>query len=214
VDEEVREPFRPARRRAWVAAGLLAAGVVSAGTVSARNTEAADDRIVTAAGRGVSGVEVPSALAEVPSTTTTLPPAPAPTIAAAKPTTTAPPTTQAPRTTTTKAPIPATTATTAAPAPAGTTLTLVNEHPLAVTVTVNGKTFQLAPGQQVGPAAITRVPSGNDTVEAALVQEPSCGTGDADRYFPTAGSYRMTITAGPGLCQPGMPGPVVKVARA
>jgi hypothetical protein len=213
VDEELREPVRPARWLAWAVAGLLTAGVVSAGTVSDAN-DAADQRIVTAAGGRTGGVELPPVVADPgPATTAPAPPPPTTTTAAPEPTTTTvPPTTQAPRTTTTRTPAPATTTpTTPAPAPAGTTLTVVNEHPFAVSVTVNGKSFQVASGQQVGPAAITRSPSGNDVVEVTLVQEPTCGTGDADRYFPAAGSYRMTITASPGLCQPGMPGPTVKV---
>ena len=91
---------------------------------------------------------------------------------------------------------------------------MVNEHPLAVVVKVNGKTFQVAPGQQAGPTAITRSPGGNDVVEAALEQEPACGIGDADRYFPSAGSYRMTISASPGLGPSGVPWPAVKVTPA
>ena len=211
MDEDVREPFRPIRLLAWVTAGLLLAGGVSLGTVSAGNDDAADARIVTAAGENASGIEVPTTVVDIPSTTTLAPPPPPPTTAL---TTTAPPTTQPPRTTTTKAPAPPTTVTTAAPAPAGTTLTVVNEHPMAVIVTVNGKTVQVAPGQQSGPVAVSRSASGNDVVEVKLVQEPSCGTGDADRYFPTAGSYRMTVSASPGLCQPGMPGASVKVTTA
>ena len=218
MDEEVREPFWPARLLAWVTAGLLVAGGVSAGTVSARNNDAADERIVTAAGENASGIEVPTTVTDIPSTTMLAPPPPLPTptttTAASVPATTAPPTTQPPRPTTTKAPAPATTATTVAPAPAGTTLTLVNEHPFAVIVTVNGKTLQVAPGQQAGPVAVSRSASGNDVVEVKLAQEPTCGTGDADRYFPAPGSYRMTISASPGLCQPGMPGPTVKVTPA
>ena len=51
-------------------------------------------------------------------------------------------------------------------------------------------------------------------VEVALVQEPSCGTGDAGGYFPKPGDYTLTVVAGQGLCQPGMPGPQVKVTPA
>ena len=62
--------------------------------------------------------------------------------------------------------------------------------------------------------AITRYDHGNDIVEATLVREPSCGTGDADSYFPKPGSYKLTVVASQGLCQPGMPGPQVKVTPA
>ena len=207
MDEELREPVRPARWLAWVVAGLLTAGVISAGTVSGEK-DAADRRIVTAAGGRTGGVELPPVVAD-PEPTTTLP-APPPsttTTAAPKPTAT---TTQPPRTTTTKAPTPSTTA----PAPAGTTLTVVNEHSFAVVAKVNGKTFQVAPGQQSGPTAITRSTSGNDVVEVTLAQEPMCGTGDADSYFPAAGAYRMTVSASPGLCESGVPGPKVVVTPA
>jgi hypothetical protein len=93
-------------------------------------------------------------------------------------------------------------------------LTVVNQHPSAVKLTVNGRTFTLGPGERAGPVAITMAANGNDIVEVALVQEPSCGSGDADSYFPKPGSYTMTVVAGPGLCQPGMPGPSVKVTPA
>jgi hypothetical protein len=122
----------------------------------------------------------------------------------------APPTTTAPRPTTTTTKAPATTTT----KPAGVRLTVVNQHPSAVKVTVNGRTFTLAPGEAAGPVSVTTPAHGNDVVEVALVQEPSCGTGDADRYFPKPGGYTMTVVAGPGLCQPGMPGPMVKVTPA
>lgn len=209
MDEDVREPVRPTRWLAWAVAGLLAVGVVSVGTVSAGNGEAAEQRIVTAAGENVSGVDVPTTTATVVQPTTTEPPSTTTTAFDVKPTTTQPP-----RTTTTRAPAPSTTTTTKALAPAGTTLTVVNEHPFAVAVTVNGKTVQVASGQQSPPTAITRSASGNDVVEVTLVQQPSCGTGDADRYFPSPGAYRMTVSASPGLCQPGMPGPTVSVTAA
>ena len=79
---------------------------------------------------------------------------------------------------------------------------------------MNGRTVTLAPGERSGPAATITAAHGNDIVEVTLVQEPSCGVGDADRYFPSPGNYTMTISASPGLCQPGMPGPVIKVTPA
>ena len=207
MDDERHEPVKATRLLGGLAAGLLVAGAVSAGAVGAGD-DSPDRRVVTAAGAGVSGVDAPTTTAEpVPPPTTAAPvvssttPAPAPTTtsttAPARPTTT---TTKAPATTTTKA--------------AGVMLTVVNQHPSAVKVTVNGRVFTLAAGQRSGPVAIARADHGNDVVEATLVQEPSCGTGDADSYFPKPGNYTMTVVAGPGLCQPGMPGPVVKVTPA
>jgi hypothetical protein len=120
------------------------------------------------------------------------------------------PRTTAPRPTTNPTKAPATTITKAA----AVRLTVVNQHPSAVKLTVNGRTFTLAPGERAGPVAITMAANGNDVVEVALVQEPSCGSGDADSYFPKPGSYTLTVVAGPGLCQPGVAGPGVKVTPA
>lgn len=207
MDDGLHEPVKMTRLLGWLTAGLLVAGAVSAGAVGANN-DAADRRVVTAAGAGLDGVDAP---------TTTTEPVPPPTTApvvstttAPAPTTTAAPPTTAPRPTTTKPKAPATTTTKAA----GVSLTVVNQHPFAVKLTVNGRAFTLAPGQQSGPVAITMAAGGNDVVEVTLVQEPSCGTGDAGGYFPKPGNYTLTVTASPGLCQPGMPGPVIKVTPA
>jgi hypothetical protein len=204
VDEELNQPIRATRLLAWATAGLLAFGAVSAGVVAGRD-EGTGGRVVSAAGGEVDGVDAPTTTTAVlpppttimASTTTTLPPTTAPTTTAPRPTTT---TTKAPATTTTKT--------------AGVMLTVINQHPSAVKLTVNGRAFTLAPGEQSGPVAITRAANGNDIVEVFLVKEPSCGSGDADGYFPRPGNYTMTVVAGPGLCQPGMPGPGVKVTPA
>ena len=201
MDNELQEPLRRTRLLAWLAAGLLAAGVVSVGVVNADN-EAAERRLVSAAGQGADGVELPTTVAEyvppppppppsVPPTTT----APAPTTTAAPaPRPTLPPTTQAPRPTSTTTARPApTTPTTAAAAPAGVMLSVLNGHPMAVVVKVNDQTFTLAPNQRVGPVAVNRYAHGNDIVEVSLSQHPECGTGDADVYFPTPGNYELTV---------------------
>jgi hypothetical protein len=210
VDEELHGPVNATRLLAWLTAGLLVAGAVSAGAVSRDNT-AQDRRIVTAAGADLTGVDAPTTTAAFVPPPTTAAPAVSPTTSAPPPATTAvPPTTKASRPTTTTTKAPATTTTTAT----GVRLTVVNQHPSAVKVTVNGRIFTLAPGDQAGPVVISMAADGNDVVEVTLVQAPSCGTGDADSYFPKPGNYTMTVVAGPGLCQPGMPGPVVKVTRA
>ena len=205
VDEEVDQPVRATRLLAWLIAGLVVAGAVSASA-----TDGADDRrTVSAAGAGFGGVDAPTTTAVVLPPPTTAAPITAPPTTALPPATTAPATT-APRPTTTTTRAPATTTTKAT----GVRLTVVNQHPSAVKLTVNGRTFTLANGERSGPVAITMGANGNDVVEVVLVQEPSCGTGDADTYFPRPGNYTMTVVAGPGLCQPGMPGPVVKVTPA
>lgn len=209
MDEGLHEPVKATRLLAWLAAGLLVAGAVSAGAVSGKN--AAEDRIVSAAGAGVAGVDAPTTTAQVVPLPTTAAAVVAATSTTLTPTTTAaPPTTKAPRPTTTTTKAPATTTTKAT----GVRLTVVNQHPSAVKLTANGRTLTLAPGERSGPVSIAMGANGNDIVEVFLVQEPSCGTGDADTYFPKPGSYTMTVSAGPGLCQPGMPGPVVKVTPA
>ena len=210
MDEGLHEPVKATRLLAWLAAGLLVAGAVSAGAVGGSNA-AEDRRIVSAAGAGLAGVDAPTTTVEVvPPPTTAAPVVSSTTTAPAPATTVAPPTTKAARPTTTTTKGPATTTTKAT----GVRLTLVNHHPSAVKVTVNGRTFTLAPGEMSGPVGITTESHGNDVVEVTLVSAPSCGTGDADSYFPKPGSYTLTIVASPGLCQPGMPGPVVKVTPA
>ena len=215
MDDELQQPLEKTRLVAWLAAGLLAAGVVSAGMVNAEH-DAAERRVVTAAGQGADGVELPTTVAEfVPP----VPPPPSvpPTTTVAAPTTTAapasgatvPPTPQARRATTTTTVRPApTTPTTAAAAPAGVMLTVQNRHPMAVVLKVNDRTFTLAPNQRVGPVSVNRYAHGNDIVEVNVSQHPECGTGDADDYFPTPGNYELTVApplAGSG-CASGVPG--------
>ena len=209
MDEAKQEPVKATRLLAWLTAGLLVAGAVSAGAVRA-GSEDADRRIVTAAGAGLGGVEAVTTTTEFVPPPTTAAVAPPTTTAPAPTTTAAPPTTKAPRPTTTTTKAPATTTTKVT----GVRLTVVNQHPLPVKLSVNGRSFTLAAGEKAGPAAITMAPGGNDVVEVTLVQEPSCGTGDAGGYFPTPGDYTLTVAASPGLCQPGMPGPTVKVTPA
>ena len=214
MDDELQEPLKKTRLVAWLTAGLLAAGMVSVGVVKADN-DAAEQRVVTAAGQGADGVELPTTVATfvppvppptVPPTTTAVAPT---TTAAPAPRPTAPPTTQAPRATTTTAPRAASTTTTAvAAAPAGVMLTVVNGHPMAVTVKVNDRTFTLAPNGRVGPVSLNRYAHGNDIVEVSVTQQPDCGTGDAGTWFATPGSYELTV-APPlvaGGCAGGMAG--------
>lgn len=216
MDEDRHEPLKTTRLLAWLAAGLLAAGVVTVGLATDRN-EAENGRVVAAGQSADAFAPLPPA-AEPPPPTVAAPT----TIAASKPTPTAPPTTQPTRTTTTKPAVTLTSTTTAvasAPsAPAGpvfsVTVNVVNEHPQAMHIRVNGKTFTLSPGQQSGPVMIVRYDHGNDIVEASTVQEPTCGMGDADGYFPTPGSYRLAVVAGRGLCPNGVPGPLVTVTPA
>jgi hypothetical protein len=205
---------------------MLAAGVVSVGAVNAENE--AEERRVVAAGRAADGVELPAPVGQFGPPVTPplfLPPPttdPAPTTTApARPTSTAQATTQPTRTTTTKPAPTATTVATAVTTPptpaaqsASATVNVVNEHPQAVSVKVNGRAFTLGPGQQSGPLTIARSDHGNDTVEVSLVADSSCGMGDADGYFSRGGSYRMAVVAGRSVCQGGVAGPDVRVTPA
>ncbi|HWC12213.1 MAG TPA: hypothetical protein VG455_13445, partial [Acidimicrobiales bacterium] len=93
-------------------------------------------------------------------------------------------------------------------------VTLANNHSGAVTVRLNGQSFQLAPGQIVGPVAITPAPSGNDEVSVSMADEYDCGLGDAMDYFPSGATVRFTVTTSRGLCRSGQPGPDFAVSRA
>jgi hypothetical protein len=225
VDEEVREGFQPARWLAWATAGLLVAGVVSVGAVSGGERNDAR-QIVSAAGTGADGVETPppppplELVPPPPPPPTTAAPLVAPSSVVAPPPTvpvTAPPTSQAVRATTTTtrpAAAPSATVTTAAPATRGkATVVVVNQHPEPVVATVNGHVVQVASGQQSAPVEMTLASHGNDTVSVALASDPTCGMGDAGPYFPAGGRYRLTVTAGQGMCR-NAPGPQVEVASA
>jgi hypothetical protein len=214
VEEDAKGSGLTARWLAWATAGLLMAGLVSAGTVAARNA-GTGDRIVSAAGTGADGVESPPPPAPtVPPSTTAPSTSVAPTTSVPM-TSTAPPTTQRPRpTTTTSTTVKATTSTTGASSAAGrATVTVVNQAADAFVITLNGRTFQLAPGQQAGPVEIDLYAHGNDIVEIRAVADPSCGMGDADNYFDAGGHYRVAIVPSQGMCG-SMPGPQLKVTPA
>lgn len=198
MDEEVREPVKAARLAAWAVAAVLITAVISVAAFAARD-ETSDGRVVTAAGQNADGVVVPTTHAEpVPTTVpTTLPT----TTVAPSTTATTAPTTRPPRTnTTTRAPVAPTTSTTANAS--GINVTMVNSSPYAVTLTLNGKTYKLAPGQLLGPVATTHDQNGYDSIGLTLDAVPTCGMGDADLYFPKPGSYRLTVETSPGSCIP------------
>lgn len=195
MDDGLQEPVKATRLLAWATAGLLVAGAVSAGVIGG-NDAGAGGRAVSAAGVDAAGVETPATVITVPATTVapTVPPTTvelATTTTLPKPTTT---TTRPPATTsTTRA---ATTSTTST----GVMLAVVNRSTSAVSLKVNDRSFTLAAGQTAGPVPITRYAHGNDIIELRLAQEPTCGMGDADGYFPKPGSYLLTIVSSPGAC--------------
>ena len=81
-------------------------------------------------------------------------------------------------------------------------VTLVNSSPHAVTLVLNGKTYKLAPGQQIGPVVTAHDEHGYDSISLTLDAVPTCGMGDADSYFPKPGNYRLTVETSPGSCNP------------
>ena len=204
----------PVRRLQVLLFGSVASLVVG-GLASIGMVHGAEDRarqvVVVAAGQGVETVGLP---------TTTI--APPPVVAAPvtpPPTPPAPPVTRAPAATTTTAPPrpPATTAaasTTATPARGPAMVTLVNQHPMEVSVLLNGEPYRLGVGQAVGPVPVTPAPSGNDIVELELVADPTCGTGDAHGLFTAGRAYRFTVVASTGQCGAGYGGPDYRVTPA
>src|SRR5439155_1823783 len=116
-------------------------------------------------------------------------------------TTTAP----APTTTTPRKPAPSTTTTTF-PANA-IRLTIVNQHPNRVEVNINGASYNLAPGQRLGPVPFVPDPEGHESY-SAVVAGTSCGLGDSGipaLEKPPGTSVTMRLTP-QGACDPAGPG--------
>jgi hypothetical protein len=198
-----------------VAAGLL----VLAGGVSAVVLVADGDRpgpaVVSAAG-GQSGtvdvtstvtVTIPSQPSTPPTTvatSTTLPKAAVDVLNAIAGSTT---TTRRPATTTTTSPpaptttVPTptsapTTSTTAAPAPF--TATLLNEHPEAVVLNVNGRNLPLTPAQTLDVEL--PISQRGDLVQVRLAADDKCGVSDSGVIFKPGGAYRITIVQSANVC--------------
>lgn len=150
---------------------------------------------VAACQSGGADRQVVSAGDTAASTTTSVvaqaPDAPAPVTTPSTEPTTAPTTatTRPPVTTTTRV---ATTTTTLSPTVAR--LTLINQHPKAVRVSVNGVTYTVGPGRRVGPVAVEPSQDGNDVISMSLVGMPSCGTGGAGSDFQGGAGRAFTLT--------------------
>lgn len=203
MDGDVQRRVGATRWLAWAVAGLLVSGAVSVGAVRSRD-DAGDEAIATATSAPVDT-----------STSSTIPPEPVgpPTTVAVTTTAVERPvratTTTVKRTTTTTArppqattTVPPATTTTAPAVHGGTkaTVTVANDYAHAVTLTLSGREFVLAPGQQQGPFEHIIEPNGNDSVGIRLVAQPECGLGDAGLIFPGAGRWRLAVVAGPGSC--------------
>jgi hypothetical protein len=128
-------------------------------------------------------------------------------------------TTAAPTTTTTAAPV---TATTAKPKPTTTTttipasmarVTVVNNYPASMVVSMNGVKVTVAANSRKGPFAVKpKATDGNDVVTLARADDPTCGTGGAGGYFEAGRAHEVTvIVTAPSGCNGGKPSPAGRV---
>lgn len=204
-------------------AGVVVAGLVGVGVLAATG-DRPGRALVTAAGGRTGTVDVTSTvtipLAPAPSTpptstqsTTTLPKAAVDVLNALGSTTTT-----RPRATSTTRPAPTTTPptpTTAAPATTTTvpryTATLVNNHPHAFRLIINGRDFPLDPGQTIEAVDLPVSPRG-DLVQVRLSQDLNCGVFDSGVIFQPGARYRVTIVEGPGMCG-AFPSPLIQILK-
>jgi hypothetical protein len=170
-------PFGPPVNRATHAVGQSAFGPATTPPPPSSTTPA-----VTA----TTGPKAPALVTTRPTTAATVPPARPKADPVTDPPTTAPATTVAPPTTT--------------PAVTTAAVSLVNSFSGAVKVSVGGQAYTLAPGQVVGPIAVVPAASGNDIISVGEVANPTCGVGDAQKYFYAGLSYQVQITVGTGQC--------------
>jgi hypothetical protein len=235
--DDLGDPPTTARWLAWATAILLIIGVVSAGVMNIAGG-GSDDGLVTAAGRDggtfvvpttTVPLPVPSTQSPTPASTiarsTTVPKAAAAVlkaIASTTTTTTRPPTattttTAPPVTTTTVKPLPTTTTTAPAPTTTSTTvplraaLTVANDLTQTFVVTVDGRTFELAQGQEAGPVDVTLPAGGNDVVEVHAKDDAACTVGSTSHLFQPGSSYRLTVVAGSGPACRDSAAPDIKV---
>ena len=202
---------RSARWLAWAVACLVLAGAVSAGVLLA--DEDRPGSAIVSATRAQSGIDVtstvtvpipaPSPTSTPVATTTTLPKAAVDVLKAIGGSTTS---TRRPTTTTTRPPAAPTTTTVPAPtttpttAPAPFTATLVNEHPQAVVLIVNGRDIPLAPAQTVDNVELPISPRG-DLVQVRLAADEKCGVSDSGVIFRPGARYRVSIVVGQTQCR-------------
>lgn len=92
---------------------------------------------------------------------------------------------------------------TAAPA----RVTIVNDYPLSIQLSLDNQNFVLASGQQVGPVKMIPPAPGNDNANIAVVGETGCGVGTDYDFFDSGKAYTFTIVADGGTCANGTVGP-------
>ena len=196
----------------WLAWGLacLVLVVVVAGGVVIANRDRPGRAVVSAAGDRSGTVDVTSTVTiplpvqtstppSTVATTTTRPKAPVDVLNAIGSTTT----TRRQATTTTTSPpaptttVPAPTTTTTAPAPFR--ATLVNQHPQAVVLIVNGQRFSLAVGQTVPDVELAW--KRGDLVQVWLAEDVKCGVSDSGEIFKPGTPYRVTVVESGTMCK-------------
>lgn len=141
---------------------------------------------------------------EAPTTTTEAPP------------TTTPPTTAAPAPATTAKPRPTTTTTAKPVIPADhAAVTIVNDYPSAVIVTIQGVRHDVPKGGRKGPFAVKpKAVDGNDVISVERADDRTCGTGGASDFFSAGGTYEVkayangTSGCGSAVAGPGISGVV------
>ncbi len=201
---------------AWGAACLVLVGVVAAGVLVA-DGDRPGRAVVSAAGGQSGNVDVTSTVTvtlpvesstpqSTVATTTTLPKAAVDVLNAIAGSTT---TTRRPATTTTTLPPPATTTTVPTPTTAPTTSTtvpapftadLVNEHPQAVVLIVNGRNVPLTPTQTLLDVELPFSLRG-DLVQVRLAEDGKCGVSDSGVIFKPGGRYRIAIVESEIMCK-------------
>jgi hypothetical protein len=90
------------------------------------------------------------------------------------------------------------------------TVTVFNAHPQPVVVTVNGRTFELAPDADEGPVQVTLPATGDDVIQVRVATDVACAGERAADFFQPFRTYDVTIAAGPTACT-GFPAPMIQV---
>jgi hypothetical protein len=90
-------------------------------------------------------------------------------------------------------------------------VTLSSTYNSEVQVNINGNIYELAPGQTIGPEAITPAANGNDVISVTDLADTGCGIGDAYGYFVVGGLYQLTVTASQEVGCEGVAAPVYTV---
>jgi hypothetical protein len=167
----------------------------SSQVVTAHGGPAAGELTTTTA-----GTAEPSTTTSEPARATTAPPSTSTTVAA-------------PTTTTTRVVPKPTTTTTTFPASA-VRLTIKNEFPRPVDVTVNGAAYHLRVGEVRGPVPVEPKADRNDTY-TVVMSGTNCGLGDAGPHFQSGAGTSVTlrvVTFVGGGCDPAAGVPNIGVA--